>query len=287
MGVNLNFNAASVPPAEPGFPIWEGMVPVMIKKTETQNTAANDGNKYLAIHVMALDGHYRGQENVIRLNLWNSNSKAVEIAWRQLSSICHVTGRMTVQDSDQLIGAQFLSVWAKEDREVMDQATGQKKALESCQIKDFRYLDGRTIKEAAAGQPASSPYQGGGAPAAPSAPPTAPNVAPPPMAPPGGFQPSGAPASGMPPAQPPGPPGGFQSNVPPPGFPGAVSPVQPGAGPAPGGMSAPGQFGAQPGQQPASTTAGYGFNPGAPVAPGQAPGGFQSPAPGQPPAWGR
>ena len=111
MGFQLQFNAATVPPSEPGLPIWEGPVLVVIKRTEVQNTAANNGNKMLILHVMALDGHYRGQENVIRLNLWNSNAQASDIAQRQLSSICHVTGRMQITDSDQLIGVPFVAVY--------------------------------------------------------------------------------------------------------------------------------------------------------------------------------
>lgn len=269
MGIPLNFNASTVPPAEPGFPVWEGLVPVVIKRTEVQETAAKNGNKFLSITVMALDGHYKGQENAIRLNLWNSNAQASDIASRQLSAICHVTGRMQIADSDQLIGAQFLSVWAREERETTDQATGQTRKTESCQCKDYRYLDGRTIREANNGQPAAMPYAPGGA----------------------------APAHSPPPAQPPMPPTPPMPPQAQPGFPAPASapPVQPAAGFAPAGapVMAPAGFQPAPAAQ-AMPTAASGFSPGpapggfAPPQPGQAaPPGFAPPAPGQPPVWGR
>lgn len=156
--LGMNFDASRVQPFEPGLPVWEGRVPIVVMRTEIKATAANDGNSFLALHVQALDAPYRGQEQVIRLNLYNKNAQAVNMAQSQLSSICHVTGRMNVTDSDQLIGAPFIGVWAKETRELTDQTTGQKRNVESCQCKDFQLIDGRTIKEAMAGQAASTPY---------------------------------------------------------------------------------------------------------------------------------
>lgn len=156
--LGINFDASRVQPYEPGLPVWEGRVPHVVMRTEIKPTAANDGNSMLVFHVKAIDAPYLGQENVIRLNLYHKSPQTVDIAQRQLSSMCHVTGKMTMTDSDQLIGVPFIGLWVKEVREIMDQTTGAKRMVEGCQCKDFALIDGRTIKEAMTGQPASAPY---------------------------------------------------------------------------------------------------------------------------------
>ena len=274
--LGVTFDAAKVQPYEAGLPVWEGRVPEVIMRSEIKATAANDGNSMLLLHVKALDAPYAGQEQVIRLNLYNKNAQAVDIAQRQLSSICHVTGVMQCTDADQLIGKPFIGVWSKESRELTDQTTNAKRMIEGCQCKDWQFIDGRTIKEAMGGQAATSPYipgqtglqevasrgQGGGAPA----PQPQHNPAP---APQPGFGGGGAPQ------------GGFQAPTP-----------QPGGAPSAGFASpalAPGQGGTPPAPQGGFGTAASGFNPpaaggGAPAggfAPPQAQGGFTPPQPGQ------
>lgn len=271
--LGTTFNAATVPTYEPGTPVWEGRVPMQIMRTEIKATAANDGQNMLVLHVQALDLPYKGQDNAIRLNLYNRNAMAVDIAQRQLSSICHVTGRMTITDADQLIGAPFLGIWEKESREITDQATGQKRTIDGCQCRNFAMIDGRTIKEALAGQAASNPYvpgvsgvqeaaaRGGAVqqPQQPHAPqPPVPQQQPqgfggPPQAQPG-FQQGNAPQAGFAPPAPAMAQGGApQGQAPQPGF----------------GTAASGSNGQQ-----------GGFAPPAPQAAPQQQGGFQPPQPG-------
>lgn len=322
--LGVNFDASRVQPAEAGASVWEGIVPMRIDRSEVAETASKNGSKMLVLHVTAMAGEYQGQSNVIRLNLWNTNPQACEIAQRQLSSICHCTGRMQIQDSDQLNGAMLLGIWAKEDRPVVDQATGVTKTLESCQVKDFRLPDGRTIKEAMGGQPASQPYDPNAtrrtapAPAANApqampaggAPGFAPGHAPAPQgapqtqtagfAPGGGFAPT-APAGGQPAPAAPGmstvaspyntPQGGFAPPAGPGGFgqPAAAPP----AGPAGGGFVPAGAPGAPQGgfaPQAPSGAAQAGFQP--PQEPGgfgqpAAPGGFPGGGQPQPGPWGQ
>jgi hypothetical protein len=53
-------------------------------------------------------GHpFAGREQFDNLNLWNQNATAVEIAWKRLSAICHVTGQINLQDTRQLVGIPF------------------------------------------------------------------------------------------------------------------------------------------------------------------------------------
>lgn len=272
-----NFNAQGIAPAEPGLPVWHGRVPVTITKTEIKPTAANDGSSMLVLTVKAALGEYQGQENAIRLNLYNKSPQASEIAQRQLSAICHVTNRMQITDSDQLIGAPFLTVWEKEKRTITDNQTGQQREIEGCQCKDYHVADGRTIRELLAGAPASNPFnpnapaahaapaasQAPQAPAAPPATPAAPSFQPPTQN--AGFAPPAAPGVAS---------GGFA----PAPHGGQPTPAAPGFGTAASPTSAP----AAPFQPPGAPAAG-GFG-----APAAAPAGFAPPAGPQPGAgpWG-
>lgn len=260
------FNAATVAPAEPGLAVWEGPVLVSIVRAEIKPTAANDGSNMGILHVKAMDGQYAGQENVIRLNLWNKNAQAADIAQRQLSSICHCVNRMQVSDLAQLVGPPFVAVFEKQERDITDQATGQKRSITSCQPREFRLPDGRTVREALNGQPASNPYPGpGAAPAVAQQPPFT-GQQQHPQQPPAGQPPFGAPA-GAP---------GFPPTTQPGGFAPSTGQPAPGAGTAPGFAGAPGGFPspqAAPGTGTAPSPASGGFAP-----PAGAPGGFAPPA---------
>jgi hypothetical protein len=92
----FTFDARTVAPSV-GFEPWEtAWVPIVIKKSNLKTTADGKGG-YLEFVVEALDGPYKGQTNFIRLNMKNENAQTVEIAQKQLSAICHVTGVYNVQ----------------------------------------------------------------------------------------------------------------------------------------------------------------------------------------------
>lgn len=278
--MQFNFDARTVQPAEPGVPVWDGIVPVQITRTEIKPTAANNGSNMLVLSVQALAGTFTSQVNVIRLNLWNANAQAVDIAQRELSAICHVGNRMTITDTEQLVGAQFLTVWVRETREMTDQQTGAKKQVEGCKCTEYRLIDGRTIREAMTGQPASQPYNSN----------AAHSQAPQPQPQPQPHQPAlpaaGPQMQGQFGGQPTAPQGGFQPPVQQPST-GQFAP--PGAAPqtgalAPPGVPAQGQHGG-PQTPPAAGfgTAQSGFSPGQHQQPAFQPPG--QPQPGSGP-WG-
>ena len=66
--------------------------------------------QYLWLEIDVLEGPYQGRKLFDRLNLVNANPQTVEIAQRTLSAICHATGRMQVQDSEELHLIPFLAV---------------------------------------------------------------------------------------------------------------------------------------------------------------------------------
>jgi hypothetical protein len=63
---------------------------------------ANGAGQYLWLELDILDGPHQGRKFWDRLNIVNPNSQAVEIAQRQLSALCHATGRLNISDSNDL-----------------------------------------------------------------------------------------------------------------------------------------------------------------------------------------
>ena len=98
--VALNFNAADVAPAQLFSTIPAGIYCAHIVQSEMRSTQS--GGHYLWLELDIIDGEFRGRKLWDRLNLVNSNQTAADIAQRTLSAICHATGQMKVQDSEQL-----------------------------------------------------------------------------------------------------------------------------------------------------------------------------------------
>jgi hypothetical protein len=109
MGFAFQFDARQVAPIS-GFEPWpDGWYPVVIKSSEPKPTQDGNGS-YLNFVIEALDGPMRGKVNFIRLNVRNQNAKAVEMAYGQLSAICHVTGVIPMQNTSELEGKPFMAL---------------------------------------------------------------------------------------------------------------------------------------------------------------------------------
>jgi hypothetical protein len=159
---------------------------VGIKSTEGKPTTT--GGSMLVIECCVLEGPLAGRSQFDRLNLFNANDKTVDIANKQLSAYCHVTGVYNIQDTDQLCmqnGGKPFQIFVRQ----------QTKNPEYTEIYKLAMSDGSPIGGAAKG-PAPAPV-------APPVAPQAPAVAPVAAAP--GPQAWGAPAAGA--AQPTAPGG--------------------------------------------------------------------------------
>lgn len=100
----LNFDASQVVPDFGGSePVPAGWYHVMIDESEMKPTRAGDGAR-LSLRFTILDGQYSGRKVFTGLNLKNPNPVAQEIAYKQLSALCHAVGVIQVQDSQQLHG---------------------------------------------------------------------------------------------------------------------------------------------------------------------------------------
>ena len=94
------FDASNVEPATARELLPPGKYVAQIIESEMKDTQS--GGKMLALTLEIQDGPHTRRRLWDNLNLVNSNPKAVEIAQRTLSAICHAIGRMQVNDSDEL-----------------------------------------------------------------------------------------------------------------------------------------------------------------------------------------
>jgi len=163
-----------------------GMLPigrhkVVIESSEVKANAANTGG-YLALTLQVIEGPSAGSSGVLRLNLYSQSQKAVEIAHRELSAICHAVGVFNVQDSAQLHNLPFM-VEVGNQKPTQEQETRRANGEEVTlftEVKKIFDVNGNAPGKKGTSQPAQAPQ----AAPAPVVPPTAqpaqfaPNVAP-------------------------------------------------------------------------------------------------------------
>jgi hypothetical protein len=99
--LGTTFDASTVDPSTTYEILPPGQYVVQIVQSEMRPTKSGTGQQ-LVLELDVLEGPQAGRKLFDRLNLVNPNTQAVEIAQRTLSAICHATGRMQVQDSEEL-----------------------------------------------------------------------------------------------------------------------------------------------------------------------------------------
>jgi hypothetical protein len=105
--VQLAFNAHDHDPSlGAGSVLENGVYSVQIVSSEVKQTKAGTGYM-LVFELSLLDPGFVGRKLTVRLNIHNPNAQAVEIAYRELSAISHVTGILQWQDTQQLHGRPF------------------------------------------------------------------------------------------------------------------------------------------------------------------------------------
>lgn len=191
----LNFDATQVAPdTGGGDPVPAGWYNVMIDESEMKPTKTEGGLR-LSLRFTILDGQYANRKVFTGLNLKNANPVAQEIAYKQLSAICHAVGIMQVQDSQQLHGRP-LKIKVK-----VRAASGDYEA--SNDITSYKNINEQVDGPVAGAAPAGAPWATAPA-AAPQQPAWAPQPAAAPVAPAQQFAPQQqAPAQAAPAWQPP------------------------------------------------------------------------------------
>lgn len=99
--LGATFDATQVEPNQPFTVIPAGKYKAQVVASEIRATN-NGAGQYLWFEMEILEGDQQGHKLWDRLNLWNDNATAVEIAQRTLSAMCHATGQLHVEDSEAL-----------------------------------------------------------------------------------------------------------------------------------------------------------------------------------------
>lgn len=105
--LNMRFDASQVAPAAAQEVIPSGWYKARLSASEWQESKNKPGNWFVAVK-LTLIGEYDGLTLTDRINLVNDNVMAAEIGQRTLSSICHATGVMVVEDMAQLYGIPLM-----------------------------------------------------------------------------------------------------------------------------------------------------------------------------------
>lgn len=151
----LNFDASSVAPAEAPEAIPAGWYNARVTNSEMKPTADGSG-AYLQLELSIIDGGYANRKLFDRLNLQNKNPVAVEIGYRQLSAICHATGVIQVQDTQQLHG---IPLKIKVGLRPAGPGTDGKYYEASNEVKGYKNINDTVGGAPAAPMPAQPTYQ--------------------------------------------------------------------------------------------------------------------------------
>ena len=107
-GVQGAFDANEVDPSSTFEPLPAGKYNALIFASETKTTSKGDGQYLSLTFKITAPEEYAGRQVWCNLNLDNPSAKAVEIAQKQLSSICRATGVMNPEDSEELHGIEMV-----------------------------------------------------------------------------------------------------------------------------------------------------------------------------------
>ena len=136
-------------------PIPAGDYPMAITGSSMQDTKAKTG-KYIQFEFTILDGEQKGRKIWTNLNVVNPNPVAVEIAQKELATICRACGKLTITDTQELHGIPFLG------KIKIRPASGDWPA--SNEMVNYKALEGGAAVAGAGAKPASADSKKGGVP---------------------------------------------------------------------------------------------------------------------------
>ena len=173
----IQFDARQVAPDSGGVdPVPEGWYVVAIDQSDIKPTSDKNG-AYVEVRERIVEpAEFRGKIVFGRLNIQNANPKAVEIGLAQLSALCHATGVLVLDDTQQLHNIQHkIKVTFEPAREEKNENTGEvKKYGASNNIRAFKPMSENVVIGPVAGAtpapaaPAPSQVPASFAPSAPA-----------------------------------------------------------------------------------------------------------------------
>jgi hypothetical protein len=114
--LNKTYDDSQPGMSDGGFALQEGEHGFMIMSEEVKDTAAMNGNRYLQYNCVVDAGMQAGTEFAIRLNFWNSNPIAVEIAEKEFNSLRTACGVGATNDSAHLVQRRAIATVARKTK---------------------------------------------------------------------------------------------------------------------------------------------------------------------------
>ena len=88
-------------------PLPKGTYSAQIVKSEIKNTNAGTG-KYIKLEIAVISGECKDRKIFANLNIENPNPQAVEIAQKELATLCRAVNVINLRDTNQLHGIPFM-----------------------------------------------------------------------------------------------------------------------------------------------------------------------------------
>lgn len=105
--LNMAFDSSQHEDMNSFEPIPAGPYVSQITKSSIKDTKDKTG-KYIEFEFTVLKGEFKGRKIWTRLNIVNKSSVAVEIAQKELATLCRACGKVVIQDTQQLHGIPFV-----------------------------------------------------------------------------------------------------------------------------------------------------------------------------------
>ena len=88
-------------------PIPTGAYPCWVTKSDIKQTKDKTG-KYIEFEFTVIKGEFKGRKIWTRMNIINKSAVTVEIAQKELATLCRACGKSVIQDTQQLHGIPFI-----------------------------------------------------------------------------------------------------------------------------------------------------------------------------------
>lgn len=150
---SFQFNAHEVAPATGNVVIPKGDYDVIFDSCEIKPTSSGNGG-FIECRYKVMAGEHKDALLFDRLNLWNPNEQAVNIARAQLSALCHVTGVFVLSDGANTMNQQMKN---KPFKVHVDVSLNDKKEAVGNAVKRIMNADGSLPGRATPAAPASAP----------------------------------------------------------------------------------------------------------------------------------
>ena len=130
--MQLNFDATQYDPSQTMsvcLPLEDYYFEITSAAVEAVKDKPNEGK--LAVSLRIESGPYKGTVQKDYFNIYNANPQAVQIAYKELSALCHVVGKLRLADERELIGGRGRAT-------IGPQANNDKYS----EVKQYKFVDG-------------------------------------------------------------------------------------------------------------------------------------------------